>query len=278
MNGKRILIIGSQGRYGMWLAEFMRCRGNEVKGYDLKMNMPINFKWHLVEEAEIIILTVPSEQVAQAAEEIRDVVRHDHLIINTASKQVPGLKALHERTVAEVCGLHILADLTDRPIPEGAILPADVTVAFCVDTRILTHSKCVERFLSSIGGRVEKVLASDHDRIMDDETNLPRLNALAQAIFLGNTGVDSRELMRFETKLGGMSHAVVRRVLSQSDMLDAELLVGSPRSVEMIDELVNILLTIRTMVHYKNVDGLVALKRKARHHLGDAFMNPEPRS
>jgi len=249
--------------------------GYEVEGFDVKISMPINIKYHLVEWANVIILAIPSGEVGGVVEEIRGVLHLNHFLINTSSQQVPGLTAIQQRTLVEYAGVHILADVTDQQVLIKPFLLNDVVVVVCSDTRVLSYKGWFDTFIVELGGRVEKTLASSHDELMLFEQNLPRLCALIQGFILEAMKVDSRELVRFETRLGKMSHAVMRRVFEQSGMLDAELLVGNQNSLKLIDALLHILVELRSLVESKNLEGLARLKQNTCQFLGNTFMNPD---
>ncbi len=218
MNDARIAVVGGTGRMGSWIADLLERRGHRVlrtgRGTDPRPE-------EAARACRVVIVSVPVQRTIEVIRCVAPCVREDGLLMDlTSIKQAP-LHAMLELSRAEVVGLHPLfgpkADPADGPL----------TVALCPG-RGKRGLRWIAGVLRSEGYFVDRIEASEHDRIMGVVQGVNHFATLALALCLSRSGVPLEALERWSTPSFRLALDRIRALLSQPDHLFQALLTGTP--------------------------------------------------
>jgi len=217
-DGPIIGIIGIAGRYGKWMQERFAELGYDVIGSDQWLTPK-----QLVQQAEVVIFSVPIEQTVEIIDSVSKVSRPQQLWIDITSLKEAPLKAML-RSKADVIGLHPMCG-PDLPNWNGQ------TVALCYGRLQNPNWEIfVIDFLNSMKAKYYVTDPIEHDRIMAYVQALPHaLSMMMIGTFqtMEDHGLSVSEIEHYATPPYRLSVAAMARILATNPNLYADIQISN---------------------------------------------------
>ena len=240
MKNKKIIRIGIIGGTGSMGVLFKRIfEENEQEVYIGSRSIEGSYK-RAVESSDVIIISVPLHVVSQTIKTIKPFVKKDQLVVNFSSLQSIYTTSLKTLPCTYI-GVHPLFGPTVKNLYGQHIV-------FCHKTK---HP--LEKFLRTLfvklGAVVSDMNTSSHDEQM----------ALTQALIHSLHITSAWTKKNFSTKKSDISTPVSRlhnlltgRIFSQSAELYENILMMNPKALDVIDEELKSLLSLRNLIVLKD--------------------------
>jgi prephenate dehydrogenase len=260
---KNIGIIGIKGRFGRWLERFFSERGCAVAGADLGSALSID---DVVKRSDVVVFCVPLLSAVEAIEQAVPASRSSQLFLDITSIKAPAVAAMLE-SKAEVAGMHPLFAPPDAGTWKGGTVVVH-------RARVSAWSAWLDGLLEALQADVKTLAPAEHDALMLAEQNLPHLQSFAAAEVIKEMRIDPAELLEFGTKLSKKQFGILARMLSQKNAaLYADIQVGNPGALAMIDSLISILHEYRAMIAGKDASALALRLKGLEEYFGDDFIS-----
>lgn len=239
-------IVGSEGAYGRWLAQFFRERmGLRVLGRDpVAADSP--GERELIERSDVLVFSAPIRRTpALIADYVRiaDGAERGKLWLDVTSIKSPAVAAML-RSQAEVAGLHPMTAPPKSPTLKGRVMVVS-------EARLEGWGAWFERFLAATEAQCVPATPEQHDRVV------ALVQAMVHAAHLAQAGV-IREysaelgglegLLPFRTAAFEMDAAILSRILSLNPAIYEDIQFGNPYVAGMLDKLVAQLARLRDAV------------------------------
>lgn len=260
----KIGIIGINGVVGSFFRRVFEAGGYEVIGSDVGTTLT---NVDVVRLSDVVVFCTP---VLKSEEIIREMAQHaiqGQLWIDTSSIKDGPLAAMPLARV-EVLGLHQLAS----PLESGTTLEGQ-TIAVCRYS-LSKWGLWSMSFVETLGAKVVVVESKLHDRTMLLVQNFIHLVALVFPLVAARMKVSSKNILSLSTPPAKLFCKIVRRVLSKNNpSLYANIQMGNPQSVKMIDAFIEVLQGLRKIVADKDVPAYVAKMDEAKTYVGKKFLD-----
>ncbi len=250
----RIAIIGGTGGMGTLFKNIFEDNSNRV--YIGSRKIEGSYKV-AVESSDIVIISVPLHVVFETLDTIKPYLRKEQLVINFASvqstfisvaKSIPcpyiGVHPLFGPTVKNLYGQHVV---------------------FCHKTNNPLETY-LRKFLSRLGALISDINAISHDETM----------ALTQALIHSLHITSAWTKKSFSTKKSKISTPVSRlhtllteRIFSQPAELYENILMMNPKALQVIDEELKNLLSLRNLIVLKDRNKFKSVFNSIRNSIGE---------
>lgn len=254
-------IIGDSGAMGRWLRVFFERLGLHVIGSSLTSALS---NQEVVERSDVVIFAVTLREMVPIIRDLVPYSRSDQLWMDVGSRKK---KIIDEMLTshAEVVGLHPLC----AP-PQGSTFEKE-TVAFC-PARLDQWSTWVHWIMSQMKGNLILCEPSFHDAMMLLTQNVPQAATMALAMALADSGRTSDDLLKFSTAASRKMLALVASMLANTPGVYADIQVGNPEGIAMLDRMIRSLSLIRQLAYEGKPDELVLILDGLRSFYGKDFI------
>ncbi len=180
--GKRILIIGGNGKMGMWLNRFLSDNGHEVE--------PLDVGGPSVTEAikgkDVVIISTPISTVGGILEELVSTGT-DSLVFDISSLKSPFMNKLKDMAQnMKVCSLH---PMFGPNIP--SLYDRNILICDCGDTEAM---KTAMELFDGHGANMIRLPLDQHDRRMSYVLGMSHAINIAFSTSLADSGLSYKEL------------------------------------------------------------------------------------
>lgn len=239
-------IVGSEGAYGRWLAQFFRERmGLRVSGRDpAAADSPSERE--LIERSDVLVFSAPIRATPALIAEyarIADGAERGKLWLDVTSIKSPAVAAMLQ-SQAEVVGLHPMTAPPKSPTLKGRVM------VVC-EARLGAWRGWFQHFAAATEAQCVPASPEQHDRVV------ALVQAMVHASHLAQAGV----IREYSTELGGlegllpfrtaafeMDAAILSRILSLNPAIYEDIQFGNPYVAGMLDRLVEQLARLRDAV------------------------------
>lgn len=213
----RIHIIGGNGQMGQWLTSFFR-----TQNIDITISGKNQEDINAIENADVVILSVPISEVINVAQQITKLCKHDVLIVDISSIKHHHAELTNTRT-HPVLSLHMLFGPNVTSLSEQyiVILPGPQN----------QKSKEFKQLFKDNGANLVKMSAEEHDIFMGYIQNLTHFINIALVQTLLRNDIFDKP---FRTPVFTSQLATAERVLSQSPSLLTEIQLANAYGKKII--------------------------------------------
>lgn len=214
-------IIGCNGRFGRWLMEFFRQRGDEVIGADIDTFLN---NVEVVGRSDIVVFAVPINVVAQVMSRLIPLSRPDQLWLDITSVKVVPVEAMLQSR-ADVVGLHPMWSPSLRNwIGQPLIVCSE---------RITWSESWLQQFLLDTEAHIYHMSPRDHDRIMTGIQSLMHDLQLINLLTLRNLNLAPSEIEPYASPVYRTMMTTAGRVLAQDAELYADIQFGGGNATRL---------------------------------------------
>lgn len=230
-------IVGINGKYGGWLKSFFERLGHNVVGSDVMTDVTSR---QVVEQADVVIFSVPISRVASVINEVIEFSREDQLFMDVTSVKGPAIDAMM-KSRASVVGLHPMC------APSGETLRGQVIV-WCEARLTDAWKGWVTKFLEATNATIKESTPSEHDQYMSVVQGLPHAIQLVMARVICKLNVDVSESMSYTSPFYKIAFGLMGRILSKDSGMYASIQMENPHVLKVLEVLSQELERFRAIV------------------------------
>jgi len=214
---RKFLIVGGGGRMGRRLGAAIAERGHHI---DVLEAGDGRDRAAAVREAEIVMLAVPMDDVADVAEEIGRHVRKDALLCDINSLKRDVCAVMGRSCDGEVLGLHPMFGPTVHSLRRQKVVACPV--------RPGPLGEWLRGELGQMGMELIESDPDEHDWMMAVVQVLVHFSTLVMGEALRSSGVSVADSLRFTSPIYRLELAFVGRLFAQNPDLYAEIEMTNP--------------------------------------------------
>lgn len=258
---KRMLIIGGNGKMGLWLCRFFAARGHKIKVYDTSESTVYPSESNLkqgVLEAEVIVVSVPISKTKDVLNEIFSY-SPNALIFDVSSVKSPSAEVLKEGAKkAEVCSVHPMFG------PEtSSIIDRNVVICNCGSYSAV--DKTEELF---DGANITKTDLDEHDKLMAYVLGLSHATNIAFFETLNRSGKSYQELSKAASTTFKDQVETSHNVVSDNAQLYYEIQSLNPYEQEVLSTLIDSVTTIQSAAAKGDKDAFTRMMKEGKEYFG----------
>jgi chorismate mutase/prephenate dehydratase len=250
----RIGIIGGTGSMGVLFKRIFEENGQEV--YIGSRSMEGSYKM-AVESSGVVIISVPLHVVPETIKAIKPFVKKNQLIVNFSSLQSIYTTSLKSLPCTYI-GIHPMFGPTVKNLYGQHIV-------FCHKTK---HP--LEKFLRSLfiklGALVSDMNTSSHDEQMALTQALIHSLHITSALTKKNFGAVKSKI---STPVSRLHNLLTGRIFSQSAELYENILMMNPKALDVIDEELKSLLSLRNLIVLKDRNKFQEIFNSIKDSIGE---------
>lgn len=181
-DGKRILILGGEGKMGRWLDRFLTDNGHDVVSLDVGGQTIAD----AIQGMDVVIISTPISTVNGILREI-EATGTDALIFDISSLKSPFLRTLKDMAQnMSVCSVHPMFGPNIPSLYDRNILFCD-----CGDRKAVEDAM---QLFDGHGANMVTLMLDDHDRRMSYVLGMSHAINIAFFTSLADSGLDYKEL------------------------------------------------------------------------------------
>ena len=217
-----VVLVGGRGQMGILFARLFEASGYEVRRLD-RDDWPDASA--LLEGAGLVVVTVPIDATSRVIDRL-PALRPDCILADMTSVKTVPLSAMLQAHLGPVVGLHPMFG------PDVPSLAKQV-VAYCDGRRPEAYQWLLEQ-LQLWGASLQRISAVEHDQSMALIQALRHFTSFAYGIHLAEEDPSIERLMALSSPIYRLELAMVGRLFAQDPELYADIIMASPRNVQMI--------------------------------------------
>ncbi|ATG74882.1 bifunctional chorismate mutase/prephenate dehydrogenase [Zobellella denitrificans] len=218
----KAVVIGGAGQLGGLFAHLLRLSGYPVEILEKD-------DWDgadaLLGDAGLVVIAVPIDQTVAVIERL-PVLPADCLLVDLTSVKSEPLAAMLKAHTGPVLGLHPMFG------PDVSSLAKQVIIYS--DGRGAGQYEWLLAQMRIWGARLQAVSAQEHDQAMSLVQALRHFTSFAYGAHLCAEQADLAQLLRLSSPIYRLELAMVGRLFAQDPALYADIILSSPRNLEMI--------------------------------------------
>lgn len=220
----KIGIIGGTGGMGTLFSHVFKKAGHEVliAGRRTKIT-----KEDIVQNADVVIVSVPIRDTIQVINEIAPLMHEDQLLADLTSLKIAPVQAML-KSPARVIGFHPMFGPTVGTIRGQTIVATPM--------RNSTNDiDFFESIFTSQGARVTYTTPEEHDRMMAVIQGLTHFKAILLAGTMRRLGISPADTEVFMSPVYRIETGIAGRLLSQNPALYADILCLNPSVPQVLE-------------------------------------------
>lgn len=229
-------IIGIKGKYGQWLKKWFERLGYDVIGSDIDTELT---NQEVVEQAQIIIFSVPINLSVQIILEVNKSSRPDQLFMDITGLKQEQIKAMLQ-SQAEVVGLHPMC----APTVESW---KGQTVVIC-PARLSSWQSWLNNFLKQTQASVKELSPDQHDSLMSVVQCMVHAVILNMAGTIRSKEVDVGNTLEVASPFYRIALSLMGRILAQDPENYANMQICNPHTLIILKEMEDQLKYFREIV------------------------------
>ncbi len=218
----RFLVVGGGGRMGQLLCHNLEHRGHTAKVLEHDGDQDLEA---LLQEAEIVVISVPMRAATAVARELGPRLRPDQLLCDINSLKSEVCEAMAASRAGEVVGLHPMFGPTVGTLRRQKVVWCPVR-----------SGGLAAWWKSELGRMGVELVETDpvtHDRMMAVVQVLVHYSTLVMGDALRRTGFDLAQSLAFTSPIYRLELAFVGRLFTQDPDLYAEIEMSNPYGDEV---------------------------------------------
>ena len=250
-------IVGGAGSMGRWFSRFFDAAGLEVLIADKNQGLSLP---ELVQRSDVILLSIPMSQADSVARQLCPMLRPGQLVVENCSIKSAALPVLLELCPpeVEVLGIHTMFG-GEAPALRGENIIVTKT------SKSAAKAQAFEDLLYKYGAKITYASIEEHDHQTAFQQSLIHFTALCIAHLMRESFEDLKSLEPFSTPNSRSALQIVKKVLSQSNDLIADLQILNQEYPELRKKFVEHVCRIAEELDQGKVEELIkqaALSRK----------------
>lgn len=218
----KAVVIGGAGQLGGLFAHLLHLSGYPV---EILEKDDWNDADALLGDAGLVVIAVPIDQTVAVIERL-PVLPADCLLVDLTSVKSEPLAAMQKAHTGPVLGLHPMFG------PDVSSLAKQVIIYS--DGRGADQYEWLLAQMRIWGARLQAVPAEEHDQAMSLVQALRHFTSFAYGAHLCAEQADLAQLLRLSSPIYRLELAMVGRLFAQDPALYADIILSSPRNLEMI--------------------------------------------
>lgn len=269
----KILIIGGTGETGRWFAGFYKKHGFEVviwginRKKEVADELGVTFADDLdreIRSSNIVMISVPINITEKTISDIAPKMPHDSLLMDITSIKTGPMEAMikYAPPDVEILGSHPMF---------GPSIP-DIRGQIVIFTQV--EGKCgkwfpiIKSLYENNGAHIEIMSAAEHDRMMAVVQGLTHFAYITIGTVFRELEFDVARSRRFMSPIYDIMLDLVGRILAQNPYLYA-MIQMNPEVAKVHKAYIDQCNRMAETVKRKDIEGFVALMKKAAAHFGD---------
>lgn len=218
----KAVVIGGAGQLGGLFAHLLHLSGYPV---EILEKDDWNDADALLGDAGLVVIAVPIDQTVAVIERL-PALPADCLLVDLTSVKSEPLAAMQKAHTGPVLGLHPMFG------PDVSSLAKQVIIYS--DGRGADQYEWLLAQMRIWGARLQAVPAEEHDQAMSLVQALRHFTSFAYGAHLCAEQADLAQLLRLSSPIYRLELAMVGRLFAQDPALYADIILSSPRNLEMI--------------------------------------------
>lgn len=259
---KRMLIIGGNGRMGMWLCKFFASRGHRIRIYDQGENPQFPVEKDLgrgVRDAEVIVLATPISVTAELLDQVL-AMNPTAVVLDITSIKTPLVPVLRGWTAkgAKVCSVHPMFG------PDTAsIIDRNVVICRCGSAEATELAR-----LLVDGANIIEIEVEEHDPLMAYVLGLSHAVNIAFFEALRNSGRPFEELNQAASTTFKRQVESARNVAEENAQLYYEIQHLNPFNKDALEYLQKAVNDLKEAAVKGDKDAFERMMREGREYFG----------
>ena len=218
-DARRVAIVGGRGQMGLLLGRWLEARGHIVTALDVGDSLDA------VQDAEIVIISVPMAQAEAVAADVGPRLKADALLCDINSLKSGVCGAMSAAFPGEVLGLHPMFGPSVRSARRQKVVacpvrPGPVGAWLCAE-------------FGRMGAELIETDPETHDTMMAVIQVLVHFSTIARGDALRRIGVPIEQSLRFTSPIYRLELAFIGRLFTQNPDLYAEITMRNPQSARV---------------------------------------------
>jgi len=259
----KISIIGGCGAMGKWIINYLKNRGDfeitvadpdEIEGLRLVETLGVKYEndnRKAVEDADIVIVSVPVEATPEVIAEVSPHMKEGSLLIDIASVKTGAISSMmkHAPPNVELVSAH--------PMFGPRVNDVKGRVVVLIPVRSEKWFEKIKVFLEKDGAEVVVTTHEEHDRMVSIVQGLTHFTSMVFAGVIREMNIDLKQSRKFSTPIYNAFLPIVYRVVCQNPELYAQLQVHNPHVIEVQEKFISQAVKLNEETRSKNVKGIV---------------------
>lgn len=269
----KILIIGGTGDTGGWFVKFYKKHGFEVavwginKRKDIAESMGVPFADDIdreIKTSDIVMISVPINITEKTIREIAPKMPAGSLLMDITSVKTVPLEAMRKYAPidVEILGTH---PMFGPSIPD---IRGQIVIFTPTGERSARWFPVIRSLYEENGAHIEIMNAIEHDRMMAVVQGLTHFAYISIGSVFMELEFDVANSRRFMSPMYDIMIDLVGRILAQNPYLYA-MIQMNPEVAKVHRTYIEQCNRMAEMVKKKDIDGFVAMMKKASAHFGD---------
>lgn len=223
MKNVHVGIIGGVHGMGRWLADLLEAEGFTVCVTGRKT--PLSSR-DVAKVCDVVVVSVPIAATDEVIAEVGPLLKKNQLLMDLTSLKKEPVTRMLASSPAEVVGCHPLF---------GPFIAQSTghNIVLCRGRGEKWYDWLKNIFVKTGYTLLEKT-PEEHDRMMAIVQALNHFNTIALGMAIAETGVGLEEARQFSTPVFRAKMELIKKVLTESPDLFADIIAGNPHSPEVI--------------------------------------------
>ncbi|MFO7710923.1 MAG: prephenate dehydrogenase/arogenate dehydrogenase family protein [Candidatus Woesearchaeota archaeon] len=201
----------------------------------------------LVEESDIIIVSVPIEITVPVIEEIAPLLREEQVLMDITSMKCDPMEAMR-KSKASVIGLHPMFGPSVSSVEGQTVVVTPESAEWA--ERIITY-------LEGKGMRCKRTTPEKHDEMMGLIQVLVHFNTIAMGHTMAAMGFDIEETLEFTSPIYRMELGMIGRIFAQDASLYGNIQMRNPKGEEILKKHMETSRELFRVIEDKDIDGFI---------------------
>ncbi len=269
----KILIIGGTGETGRWFVKFYKKHGFEVaiwginKRKDIAESLGVRFADDLygeIKSSDVVMISVPINITEKTIQEIAPKMPAGSLLMDITSVKTGPVEAMQKYAPVdvEILGTH---PMFGPSIPD---IRGQIVIFTPIEGRSARWFPVIRSLYEENGAHIEIMDAVEHDRMMAVVQGLTHFAYISIGSVFLELEFDVANSRRFMSPMYDIMLDLVGRILAQNPYLYA-MIQMNPEVAKVHRAYIDQCNRMAWMVKNRDIEGFVAMMKKASAHFGD---------
>ncbi len=269
----KILIIGGTGETGAWFAKFYKKHGFDVavwginKRRDIAQELGVKFADDLdseIKTSDVIMISVPINITEKTIAEVAPKITPESLLMDITSIKASPVNAMlkYAPREVEILGTH---PMFGPSIPD---IRGQTVIFTPIEVRCTRWFPVIKSLYEESGAHIEIMSPEQHDKMMAVVQGLTHFAYISIGSVFKELEFDVANSRKFMSPMYDIMLDLVGRILAQNPYLYA-MIQMNPEVAKVHRAYIEQCGQMAEIVKNKDVEGFVALMKKAASHFGD---------
>ena len=272
---KNMTIIGGTRGLGRWLAEHLKDRfsititsRDKASGQSVAEEIGVNYSKDNIkatENAQIIVFSVPIENMARTIEEVAPYAPTGSLVMDVASIKTEASEALKKYAPPDV------EILPCHPMfgPRVPTLKRQIIVLTPIENRSANWLPRVENFLKATDCEIVITTPQEHDKYMSIVQGLTHFSFISLASTIRKLNINVKKSRNFSSPVYSLMLDMVSRVVYQNPYLYYSIQKNNSETVNARQTLINESIHISKLIEMEDEEDFIKNIVESAKHLNE---------